>query len=94
MPSVPLSKESPVNGPVCPHAAKIHSHPNGEAKPSFPVKGVDKTLQDTEEANGSIQINTKSVDVERKWIRPDLASRCTWSLGASTADSPHTHVPK
>uniref|UniRef100_A0A8C6WXR6 Cystathionine beta-synthase n=1 Tax=Neogobius melanostomus TaxID=47308 RepID=A0A8C6WXR6_9GOBI len=62
MPSVPLSKESPVHGAVCPHAAKIL---NGET----------------------------NVVVERKWIRPDLPSRCTWSLGGSEANSPHTHVP-
>uniref|UniRef100_A0A8C6UXY9 Cystathionine beta-synthase n=1 Tax=Neogobius melanostomus TaxID=47308 RepID=A0A8C6UXY9_9GOBI len=93
MPSVPLSKESPVHGAVCPHAAKIL---NGETKPS-PVNGVTKSSHDSsdqEEANGKIQINTKSVVVERKWIRPDLPSRCTWSLGGSEANSPHTHVPK
>uniref|UniRef100_A0A8C8CIR6 Cystathionine beta-synthase n=1 Tax=Oncorhynchus tshawytscha TaxID=74940 RepID=A0A8C8CIR6_ONCTS len=28
---------------------------------------------------------------ERKWIRPDLPSRCTWRLGGNHADSPHTH---
>ncbi|XP_033836492.1 cystathionine beta-synthase-like [Periophthalmus magnuspinnatus] len=93
MPSVPLSKESPVNGPVCPHAAKIL---NGDTKP-FPVNGVDKSKQDvpaTDDASRTIQINTKTGPVERKWIRPDLPSRCTWSIGGSKADSPHTHVPK
>ncbi|EDO43469.1 predicted protein [Nematostella vectensis] len=28
---------------------------------------------------------------ERKWIRPDLKSKCTWHLGANLADSPHHH---
>uniref|UniRef100_A0A3B3I792 Cystathionine beta-synthase n=1 Tax=Oryzias latipes TaxID=8090 RepID=A0A3B3I792_ORYLA len=37
----------------------------------------------------TIQINTKNSVPERKWIRPDLPSRCKWSLGASQADSPH-----
>ncbi|XP_065149033.1 cystathionine beta-synthase b isoform X1 [Paramisgurnus dabryanus] len=28
---------------------------------------------------------------ERKWIRPDLPSRCTWKLGLPNTDSPHNH---
>uniref|UniRef100_A0A8C4EX79 Cystathionine beta-synthase n=1 Tax=Dicentrarchus labrax TaxID=13489 RepID=A0A8C4EX79_DICLA len=51
-------------------------------------------MEDTEEPNRTIQINTKNVTAERKWIRPDLPSRCKWSLGASKADSPHSQVPR
>uniref|UniRef100_A0A6Q2WWJ8 Cystathionine beta-synthase n=1 Tax=Esox lucius TaxID=8010 RepID=A0A6Q2WWJ8_ESOLU len=29
---------------------------------------------------------------ERQWIRPDLPSRCTWKLGGSSAESPHSHL--
>lgn len=98
MPSVPSSKESPVKGPVCPHAAKMLNHTNGESKlreGSFPLNGVDKVpAGDAEESNGGLQLNTKNVAVERKWIRPDLPSRCKWSIGASKADSPHTQVPR
>ncbi|XP_051283419.1 cystathionine beta-synthase [Dicentrarchus labrax] len=99
MPSVPSSKESPVKSPVCPHAAKLLNHTNGESKlreGSFPLNGVDKlpAMEDTEEPNRTIQINTKNVTAERKWIRPDLPSRCKWSLGASKADSPHSQVPR
>uniref|UniRef100_A0A665WGT6 Cystathionine beta-synthase n=1 Tax=Echeneis naucrates TaxID=173247 RepID=A0A665WGT6_ECHNA len=91
MPSVPSSKETAVNGPVCPHAAKLHNHTNGESK----VIKVDKLpLEDVEEKARTIQINTKSTSPDRKWIRPDLPSRCKWSLGASNADSPHTQVPR
>lgn len=83
MPSVPLSKENPVN--VCPHASKL-LHTNG----------VDKvtSMTDPEDADKAIQLNTKNASVERKWIRPDLPSRCKWSLGASKADSPHIEIPK
>uniref|UniRef100_A0A4W6FFP3 Cystathionine beta-synthase n=1 Tax=Lates calcarifer TaxID=8187 RepID=A0A4W6FFP3_LATCA len=28
---------------------------------------------------------------QRKWIRPDLPSRCTWRLGAPLSESPHSH---
>ncbi|KAJ8013436.1 hypothetical protein DPEC_G00053240 [Dallia pectoralis] len=28
---------------------------------------------------------------DREWIRPDLPSRCTWKLGVSPMDSPHSH---
>lgn len=99
MPSVPSTKEPTAKGPVCPHAAKLLSHTNGEAKlreGSLPLKGVDKlpAMEDAAEANRTIQINTKNATPERKWIRPDLPSRCTWSLGASKADSPHTEVPR
>uniref|UniRef100_A0A4W6F7A3 Cystathionine beta-synthase n=1 Tax=Lates calcarifer TaxID=8187 RepID=A0A4W6F7A3_LATCA len=47
-----------------------------------------------DKASRTIQINTKSPSPERKWIRPDLPSRCKWSLGASKAESPHTRVPR
>lgn len=98
MPSVPSTKETTVKVPVCPHAAKLLTHTNGEGKlreGSFPLNGVDKLPPvDPEEASRTIQINTKNAATERKWIRPDLPSRCTWSLGASKADSPHTQVPR
>uniref|UniRef100_F6R4A4 Cystathionine beta-synthase n=1 Tax=Ornithorhynchus anatinus TaxID=9258 RepID=F6R4A4_ORNAN len=29
---------------------------------------------------------------ERKWIRPDMPSKCTWQLGKPTSESPHYHV--
>lgn len=99
MPSVPSTKESPVKGPVCPHAAKMLNHTNGEAKlreGSFPLNGVDKMpmVGDGEETARTIQISTKSTSPDRKWIRPDLPSRCTWRLGATNSDSPHTRVPR
>uniref|UniRef100_A0AAQ5YXT8 Cystathionine beta-synthase n=1 Tax=Amphiprion ocellaris TaxID=80972 RepID=A0AAQ5YXT8_AMPOC len=50
-------------------------------------------VQNPEDSSKTIQINTKNASPERKWIRPDLPSRCTWSLGASKADSPHTQFP-
>ncbi|GAA6230210.1 cystathionine beta-synthase-like [Lates japonicus] len=28
---------------------------------------------------------------QRRWIRPDLPSRCTWRLGAPLSESPHSH---
>ncbi|KAF3857251.1 hypothetical protein F7725_009110 [Dissostichus mawsoni] len=87
MPSVPSTKEAPMKGPVvCPHAAKLLSHTNGEGKlreASIPLNGVDME-----------HINAKNAVVERKWIRPDLPSRCTWSLGASRDESPHAQVPR
>uniref|UniRef100_A0A8C2ZQC8 Cystathionine beta-synthase n=1 Tax=Cyclopterus lumpus TaxID=8103 RepID=A0A8C2ZQC8_CYCLU len=83
MPSVPSTKDAP----GCPHAAKPPAHSNREGK----LNGVDKlTLADAEQPNGTAQISAKSGVSERKWIRPDLPSRCTWSLGASATESPHT----
>lgn len=99
MPSVPSTKETTVKGPVCPHSAKMLNHSNGDAKlleGSFPLHSVEKlpAMEDAEQANRTIQINTKNTSPERKWIRPDLPSRCKWSLGASKADSPHSQVPR
>lgn len=85
MPSVPSSKETTVNSPVCPHAGKLHSFSNGENL---------KTGEESQEAARNIQIKTKNPSPERKWIRPDLPSRCTWSLEASKSDSPHTQVSR
>ncbi|XP_028256078.1 cystathionine beta-synthase-like [Parambassis ranga] len=98
MPSVPSTKETTIKG-VCPHAGKLLNLTNGEAKVrdgSFPLKGVEKlsTEVDPENTTTTIQLNTKNPAAERKWIRPDLPSRCTWSLGASKVDSPHGHVTR
>uniref|UniRef100_A0A8C7KHL9 Cystathionine beta-synthase n=1 Tax=Oncorhynchus kisutch TaxID=8019 RepID=A0A8C7KHL9_ONCKI len=95
MPAVPSLKDSSVLGPVCPHAARLRvTNGNGDANGSSKVQ------------EGLLQLPTKGgvrdkleVDVtgtiqavgERKWIRPDLPSRCTWRLGGNHADSPHTH---
>ncbi|TKS66526.1 Cystathionine beta-synthase [Collichthys lucidus] len=100
MPSVPSSKEAPAKGSVCPHAAKLLNHTNGDAKvregSSFPLNGLDKLppMEDADEGDGSIQINRKSTSPDRKWIRPDLPSRCKWSLEASKSDSPHSQIPR
>ncbi|XP_074069991.1 cystathionine beta-synthase isoform X2 [Macrotis lagotis] len=32
------------------------------------------------------------VEKERKWIRPDNPSKCTWQLGKPISESPHQHV--
>ncbi|XP_013883164.1 cystathionine beta-synthase [Austrofundulus limnaeus] len=99
MPSVPSSNETSVKSPKCPHAAKLHSHDNGDTKlqeGSFPTNGVEKVtvVESHEGSNRTIQISTKNTSPERKWIRPDLPSRCTWSMGASNADSPHAQIPR
>ncbi|XP_067897418.1 cystathionine beta-synthase a isoform X2 [Heterodontus francisci] len=36
-------------------------------------------------------IEHEMVNGERKWIRPDLPSKCTWHLGISPSHSPHNH---
>nr|XP_020639584.1 cystathionine beta-synthase-like [Pogona vitticeps]XP_020639585.1 cystathionine beta-synthase-like [Pogona vitticeps] len=33
-----------------------------------------------------------ATEKERKWIRPDTPSKCTWQLGKSPEESPHHHV--
>uniref|UniRef100_A0A667WS46 Cystathionine beta-synthase n=1 Tax=Myripristis murdjan TaxID=586833 RepID=A0A667WS46_9TELE len=80
---------------MCPHAAKLLAHSNGDSKRegAFPHNGMGK-LPEAEEAELPIQLNAQSTTAERKWIRPDLASKCTWSLDANNSDSPHTHCVK
>uniref|UniRef100_A0A8D0CLX6 Cystathionine beta-synthase n=1 Tax=Scleropages formosus TaxID=113540 RepID=A0A8D0CLX6_SCLFO len=53
--------------------------------PSVPPKnGVEQGLMKLE---GST--NGEDSSMERKWISPDLPSKCTWRLGSSAAESPH-----
>uniref|UniRef100_A0A8C5LTF0 Cystathionine beta-synthase n=1 Tax=Leptobrachium leishanense TaxID=445787 RepID=A0A8C5LTF0_9ANUR len=40
-------------------------------------------------ANGSVEVE---INADRKWIRPDLPSKCTWALGKAQTDSPHHHM--
>ncbi|XP_062862444.1 cystathionine beta-synthase-like protein isoform X1 [Trichomycterus rosablanca] len=82
MPSVPSGSDSDSTtlGPVCPHLAREEASSviNGDAE----LKGETR-LHGTED---------KQEDgTERKWIRPDLPSRCTWKLGEVNLDSPHVH---
>ncbi|KAI1899783.1 hypothetical protein AGOR_G00065300 [Albula goreensis] len=42
------------------------------------------------EEDGPVQMNGGESSGDRKWIRPDLPSRCTWQLGVSPSESPHT----
>lgn len=95
MPAVPSSKEPANLATICPHAANLQNHSNGEG--SLPLKGMDKisrTKDAEEDTEGAVQINRKSSSPERKWIRPDLPSRCTWTLGASKSESPHSQIPR
>ena len=96
MPSVPSSKESTLPtpaGPGCPHAAKMRAHTNGDLKG---VKVLDGpfSLSSMAEVGDRDLLNVGKAASERKWIRPDLPSKCTWRVGVSHADSPHTHPPK
>ncbi|KAK0133382.1 Cystathionine beta-synthase [Merluccius polli] len=75
MPAVPSTKDAGAKATGCPHAAKLVT--NGEAK-----------LQDYDP---DLPLNTTTTVADRKWIRPDLPSRCTWRLGGLNLDSPHTH---
>ncbi|XP_041936216.1 cystathionine beta-synthase a [Alosa sapidissima] len=79
MPSVPSTKENPALGPVCPFTA-------GKGKTLKEVKIQDNA----NDVDGAIKLEGAKNVAERNWIRPDLESRCTWKLGISHADSPHT----
>ncbi|XP_070606597.1 cystathionine beta-synthase-like protein [Erythrolamprus reginae] len=43
--------------------------------------------------NGTLEKEScNSTEKERKWIRPDAVSKCTWELGKSPSESPHHHA--
>ncbi|XP_063067945.1 cystathionine beta-synthase a [Engraulis encrasicolus] len=89
MPSVPSPKES--QAAVCPFAVR-RTVPMREVKSQ--EGPFQRDVEQSEKANGDdmdgpIQLEGKKA-AERKWIRPDLASRCTWKLGMPHTDSPHT----
>uniref|UniRef100_A0A7N8XJA7 Cystathionine beta-synthase n=1 Tax=Mastacembelus armatus TaxID=205130 RepID=A0A7N8XJA7_9TELE len=58
------------------------------------MPSVPSSKENTVKGPIIVRINTKNTSPDRKWIRPDLPSSCTWSLTASQADSPHTQVPR
>lgn len=66
---------------LCPHSV---------GKASL-LDGDDKMKDKTRVQNGVEEEEEQSV-LERNWIRPDLASRCTWQLGGPNTDSPHVHA--
>ncbi|KAM4701196.1 cystathionine beta-synthase isoform 2-T5 [Discoglossus pictus] len=61
--------------------------------PSVPPRSDSAScphLADSHVTNGSAEAELGS---DRKWIRPDLPSKCTWELGKAQTESPHHHLP-
>ncbi|XP_059355655.1 cystathionine beta-synthase b [Carassius carassius] len=105
MPSVPSSSESAGTGPVCPHAAKVltnaaHGEPgfnrdavlNGKAGHKLSVNETNG--HHVQSVTAEHIENGSEGSMERKWIRPDLPSRCTWKLGDPNTESPHKHFQR
>ncbi|KAM4562055.1 cystathionine beta-synthase b [Fundulus diaphanus] len=44
--------------------------------------------------NGGNGTNAEEKAAQKKWIRPDLPSRCTWRPGAPMSESPHSQPPR
>ncbi|XP_035390831.1 cystathionine beta-synthase-like protein isoform X2 [Electrophorus electricus] len=68
---------------------------NAISSPLCPFSGK-KSASNDEIDDGIFQLNGQesSEKDQRKWIRPDLPSKCTWSLGVPPAESPHWHPPR
>ncbi|XP_020829546.1 cystathionine beta-synthase isoform X1 [Phascolarctos cinereus] len=45
-----------------------------------------------ENVNLESSANCENCEKDRKWIRPDIPSKCTWQLGKPISESPHHHV--
>ncbi|XP_044297504.1 cystathionine beta-synthase-like protein isoform X4 [Varanus komodoensis] len=65
--------------------------------PSLPAEAEMNTLSCSHISascitNGGLEKEPcTSPEKERKWIRPDTPSRCTWELGKPPSESPHHH---
>ncbi|KAL7852637.1 hypothetical protein SRHO_G00184220 [Serrasalmus rhombeus] len=98
MPSVPSTKDSGTSSLVCPFTNNKGSSSgevsDGPPEINHPESNEKDKLSFTGGKDGPIQLTREKGATERKWIRPDLRSKCTWSLGAPHTDSPHTHPPK
>ncbi|KAJ8351508.1 hypothetical protein SKAU_G00229840 [Synaphobranchus kaupii] len=93
MPSVPSSTET--SSLACPHAAKLRAGQiliNGEDSGKIRPGPLQTNGEEHNKVRPApLQLNGEEANGDRKWIRPDLPSKCTWRLGASHADSPHSH---
>ncbi|XP_034549109.1 cystathionine beta-synthase b [Notolabrus celidotus] len=74
---------------------------NGDAVTDSTGQGLssngDQDLHRVPAENGKInesELENRDVHLERNWIPPNLPSRCTWSLGTSTSESPHSQPPR
>lgn len=88
MPSVPPTKENDVSKPVCPFTGKKSNTTAGDGpfqknEGGNTQKDKLRFMDDVNQAKGAI---------ERLWIRPDLPSKCTWSVDTPNTDSPHSHT--
>lgn len=95
---------------VCPHAKDILSGEtvNGKCFVNSEYILNGKAGQSTKESTQMIETNDQhmksmnrdhiedglGITIERNWIPPNLPSKCTWTLGGSTRESPHNHFQK
>ncbi|XP_036418358.1 cystathionine beta-synthase-like [Colossoma macropomum] len=98
MSSGPSNSDTATLAPVGPHAAKKMALLNGEdlevaAGCSADTKGENshRVENDSGQVNKKLEDGKQEGIMDMKWIRPDLASRCTWRLGEPSKDSPHIH---
>lgn len=97
MPSVSDSSSLEENGlTLCPHTAKLITADITRGQKSAneeqdSVKDQDKSYHESWERGASVPESREATAGPRNWIRPDLPSRCTWSLGAPLSESPHSH---
>uniref|UniRef100_A0A8C9TY75 Cystathionine beta-synthase n=1 Tax=Scleropages formosus TaxID=113540 RepID=A0A8C9TY75_SCLFO len=55
----------------------------------FSSGSQQSTEDETSIWSSSVRMSGEDSSMERKWISPDLPSKCTWRLGSSAAESPH-----
>lgn len=64
-----------------------NGHTNGESN-GLAKEHPNLGAEEEEEEDGGEGL------MERKWIRPDLPSKCTWRLGGPNVNNPHHHVER
>uniref|UniRef100_A0A8C9WGY6 Cystathionine beta-synthase n=1 Tax=Scleropages formosus TaxID=113540 RepID=A0A8C9WGY6_SCLFO len=60
-----------------------------EGSTKFSSGSQQSTEDETSIWSSSVRMSGEDSSMERKWISPDLPSKCTWRLGSSAAESPH-----
>ncbi|XP_077072778.1 cystathionine beta-synthase b [Siphateles boraxobius] len=77
---------------------KVDTVLNGNAGHKLNVNGTahvnETNSHHVKSINGEQMEDESEVTMERKWIRPDLPSRCTWKLGDPNTESPHNHFQR
>uniref|UniRef100_A0A667YDS9 Cystathionine beta-synthase n=1 Tax=Myripristis murdjan TaxID=586833 RepID=A0A667YDS9_9TELE len=91
-----LNTQTRHSGDAMPNSVAIISADTLLGQKSFSethMNGAAKTVNSSYKLSNELDNGDVAIG-ERNWIRPDLPSKCTWRLGISNAESPHSHMTR